>query len=51
MLSAESAEFIPFQPVGIILLILSGRIIPLLTSRAGQINDVAHLFLLVGRDA
>ena len=43
MLPAESTEFIPFQSIGIILLVLFRRIIPLLACRASQINDVSHV--------
>jgi hypothetical protein len=40
---AELAEFAPFQPIRIVLLILHSGIVSLLADRAGQINDLSHL--------
>jgi hypothetical protein len=43
VLPAELAELISFQPIRIILLVLVGRIVPLLAERTGHINNFAHL--------
>src|SRR5688500_3073250 len=45
VLSAELAEFISFQPIRIVLLVLVRRIVPLLAGRAGQIDDLSHLLI------
>jgi hypothetical protein len=46
VLSAELTEFVSFQPIRIVLLILHGRVIPLFAERTGHVDDFAHLFLL-----
>jgi hypothetical protein len=48
VLATKSAELIPLQSIRIIFLIFPCRIVPLLASRTGQINDVTH-FLFVRR--
>jgi hypothetical protein len=50
MFSAELAELISFQPIRIVLFVFVGRIVPLLTGRASQIDDFSHLLTLVIRD-
>ena len=42
---AELAELIPLQSIRIIFFVLDGGIVPLLADRAGQINDLSHLYL------
>jgi hypothetical protein len=46
VLSAELAEFVSFQPIRIVFLVLHGRVIPLLAERTSHVDDFAHLFLL-----
>ena len=43
VLAAKLAELVSLQPVRIVLLVLAGRIIPLLTDRTGQINNFSHV--------
>ena len=43
VLPAKLAELIPFQPVRIVLLVLAGRIVPLLADRTGQVNNFSHV--------
>jgi hypothetical protein len=40
---AELAEFTPLESIRIVLLILHGRIVPLLANGTSQINDFSHL--------
>jgi hypothetical protein len=42
VLPAELAELIALQPIGIVLFIFIGRIIPLFAERTGHINDFTH---------
>jgi hypothetical protein len=43
---AELAELVTFQPIGIVLLVLGRRIVPLLARRASHVDDFTHLSLL-----
>ena len=45
VLPAELTELIPLQPVGIILFVLVGRIVPLLAEGTGHVNYFTHLAL------
>jgi hypothetical protein len=40
--SAELAELIALQPIRIVLLVLVGRIVPLLAGRAGHVDNFTH---------
>ncbi len=42
MLSAELAELASLQPVRIVLLVLHGRVIPLLAERTSHVDDFTH---------
>jgi hypothetical protein len=42
VLPAELAELVSFQPIRIVLLVFSGRIVPLFAGRTSQINDFSH---------
>lgn len=42
MLAAEAAILVELQPVGVVLLVLEGVIIPLLTFRTSQCNLNSH---------
>jgi hypothetical protein len=48
---AELAEFIPLQPIRIVLLILHGGIVSLLAHGTSQINNFSHLSLLIRLEA
>jgi len=43
VLPAKFTELVPFQAVRIVLLVLAGRIIPLLADRTGQIDNFSHV--------
>ena len=43
VLAAKLAELVSLQPVRIVLLVLAGRIVTLLTNRAGQVNNFSHV--------
>ena len=43
MLPAELAELVSLQPIRIVLLILHGRVIPLLAERTSHVDNLAHL--------
>jgi hypothetical protein len=43
VLSAELAELVSLQPIRIVLLVLHGRVIPLLAERASHVDNFAHL--------
>ncbi len=41
--AAKLAELVSLQPIRVVFLILAGRIIPLFTDRAGQVNNFSHV--------
>jgi hypothetical protein len=45
VLSAELTEFVSFQPIRIVFLVLHGRVIPLFAERTSHVDDFAHFLL------
>jgi hypothetical protein len=43
VLPAKPAVLVPLDPVGIVLFVLRGRVIPLLADRTRHRNDVPHV--------